>query len=607
MNDEHFGLPGPGQTIDDFDLLELLGTGSFARVFLARQRSLGRLVALKVSRNRGQEARTLANLEHDHIVRVFSEVVDREHDLRLLCMQYVPGTTLEKVITRLRELPPDQRNGRAILDFVDSQSTGTTALDLGALRDREALGKMDLIEAGCWMGARLAEALAHAHDQGVLHRDIKPANVLINRYGRPLLVDFNVATGKPDAQATDDGETLFGGTLAYMAPEHIDAFNSEDYTPIEAVNAQSDIYSLGLVVYELFSCQMAFPVADMHGRKISEVLWEMAGQRRAGAPSLPVDLGALPALKRVLARCLAPRPEDRYQSAAELAVELDSCREHRRVQRDLPPGRWLTQRLVQHPFLVGVLLMLLPQVLGTMVNIIYNSLRIVSELTPRQQEAFVYIIVLYNAVCWPVCLGIVIRLALPVWRAWKLLSQAGSGSSLTQASSATIDDARRRALHLPDLCVALASLGWLTGGVVFPLALHWWVGPLAPIYFGRFLFSFTLSGLIAVTYSVLGLEYVIYRVLYPSMWLDARQMRQTARSELDPEEGRLAVLQFLAVLIPLAGAALMIGVGEDISQQSTRTFRGLVTALLGLGMLGLGLALWTARQLRETMRAIIGS
>src|SRR5262249_37830160 len=247
-DDGHVGLPIVGQTVNDFHLLEILGAGSFARVFLARQVSLGRQVALKVSRNRGQEARTLAILEHEHIVRVFSEVVDREHDLRLLCMQYVPGATLEKVIEAVRYLPLRQRGGRAILDFLDAKVSAQTALDLGALRDREALAGMDHIEAGCWMGARLAEALAHAHGQGVLHRDIKPANVLLNRYGRPLLVDFNVAGG----QFCEGRDALFGGTLAYMSPEHLDAFNPDDFTPIEAVDARSDVYALGLVLYEWF-------------------------------------------------------------------------------------------------------------------------------------------------------------------------------------------------------------------------------------------------------------------------------------------------------------------------------------------------------------------
>src|SRR5262249_57227620 len=94
-------LPEAGQQVGDFHLLRVLGEGSFGRVFLAQQLSLDRQVALKVTLNRGSEARTLANLEHDHIVRVFSESVDRPRQLRLLCMQYVPGTTLERVIDAL--------------------------------------------------------------------------------------------------------------------------------------------------------------------------------------------------------------------------------------------------------------------------------------------------------------------------------------------------------------------------------------------------------------------------------------------------------------------------------------------------------------------------
>ena len=91
-------FPSPGESLHGFELIRELGRGSFARVFLARQTALDRLVALKVSPSRGQEARTLAGLEHDHIVRVFSEEIDTRRDLCLMCMQYVPGTTLSNVI-----------------------------------------------------------------------------------------------------------------------------------------------------------------------------------------------------------------------------------------------------------------------------------------------------------------------------------------------------------------------------------------------------------------------------------------------------------------------------------------------------------------------------
>src|SRR5258708_6457637 len=88
-------FPRPGDTLDDFEILRELGAGSFAKVFLARQISLDRQVALKVSDRCGTEARTLASLEHEHIVRVFSETVHPTSCFRILCLQSVPGTTLE--------------------------------------------------------------------------------------------------------------------------------------------------------------------------------------------------------------------------------------------------------------------------------------------------------------------------------------------------------------------------------------------------------------------------------------------------------------------------------------------------------------------------------
>jgi serine/threonine protein kinase len=588
----HHGLPQAGEKVGDFDLVRLLGSGSFARVFLAREQSLGRFVALKVSRNRGQEARTLASLEHDHIVRVFSEVVDSAGDLRLLCMQYVPGMTLERLIRELAHAPAHERSGRLILDLIDKEATDFVAPGLGALRDREALADMDLIEASCWMGARLAEALAHAHGLGVLHRDIKPANILVNHYGRPLLADFNIAA----SQTGDASEQTFGGTIAYMAPEHLDAFNSDDFTPIDAVDVRSDVWSLGTVIYELLTGELPYHLPRGEG-KATEVLRRMADQRREPPPRLASYIDAPPALERVLARCLAPRPQDRYQSCAELSADLDSCREFRRVQRDVPPGKALTRFAQRTPFVTGAILLLLPQIIASIVNISYNSVQIVRDLSDAQQAMFLKLIAIYNVIAYPLFLGIFITRVLPVYRAWNALT--GGGPS---PDAQTIDTARRRALSLPLWGAFVSSTGWMLGGVVFPTVLALGKNLTGWVVFWHFLFSFTISGLIAGTYSVLAIEFVIIRVLYPTLWLDARRLRQVAREELAKAEGLLAVLQFCAVLIPAAGVALMVGVGAEL--QTDGMFRFLVTTLLILGMMGLGLALWTGNQLRQTVRAL---
>src|SRR5262249_36731870 len=162
--------------------------------------------------------------------RVFSEGVDRQRRLRLLCMQYVPGTTLEQVLRALRHLPPDQWSGRGLVEAIDRCHPDAVPLDRVALRDREFLAAADFVEAGCWWGACLAEALDHAHGRGVLHRNIKPANILVTPYGKLLLADFGLAH---DGRRTAGGP--FGGTLPYMASEHLDAFNPEDPTAAEAV------------------------------------------------------------------------------------------------------------------------------------------------------------------------------------------------------------------------------------------------------------------------------------------------------------------------------------------------------------------------------------
>src|SRR5271155_5065425 len=99
-----------GDQIDDFDLLAELGSGAFAKVFLARQRSMQRLVALKGSCDQSTEPQTLAQLDHDYIVRVYDQRLLPERRLRLLYMQYVSGGTLQAVIYRVRQTPPEKRS-----------------------------------------------------------------------------------------------------------------------------------------------------------------------------------------------------------------------------------------------------------------------------------------------------------------------------------------------------------------------------------------------------------------------------------------------------------------------------------------------------------------
>ena len=178
-----------GTQLDDFEIIRELGRGAGGVVYLARQLSLDRRVALKVSAIIGDEARTMAQLEHPHIVQVYSETIDKSQNLRLVCMQYVEGTTLEAVIKRLKEFDPEQVTGRTVLEAI-RDVTGQTTRRTDP--NSPLAAATTSAEVTCLIGAQLAGALAFAHERGVLHRDIKPANILIDMQGRPLLADFNL-------------------------------------------------------------------------------------------------------------------------------------------------------------------------------------------------------------------------------------------------------------------------------------------------------------------------------------------------------------------------------------------------------------------------------
>ncbi len=586
----------PGQHIDDFELLEILGEGSFGKVFLARQISLDRQVALKVTANRGSEARTLARLEHDHIVSVFSETVVAERELRLLCMQYVPGTTLNRIIAVLQQRGREEWSGRAIVNAIDNLSTHPASFHPAALRDRELLAKADFVEAVCWIGARLAEALDYAHGQGILHRDIKPANILVTPYGRPLLADFNMAFYLDPAAGE---HAMFGGTFAYMSPEHLDAFNRETATPRRLVDQRSDIYSLGVVLFELMTGQQPFePIPQ--GVRLAEGLRAAAAVRRTGAPAVRrLNPGIPELLDGVIRRCLDPQPEHRCQAAAELARALDGCRAHRTTERQLPRPGPLTRAALRRPFLWLVILAFLPHALGSLVNISYNSLEIVGHLRPDQQSVFGQLVLVYNLVAYPACLAVLIGLAVPAIRVWR------QRSARRLPDKAPLAAVRRRMLAWPAWTVGLSCVGWLPGGLLFPLVIHLRSGPVSPTVFGHFALSFALSGLIALTYSYLAVQFVVLRVLYPALWADPAGLRETMIQELGCREGRLRLFPVLAGVIPLSGAVLLVTSGPEIV--GGQGFRLLVTTLIVIGMAGFALAVLVDRLTEHTLAALTGS
>jgi serine/threonine protein kinase len=599
----------PGARIDDFEIVRMLGRGAFGHVYLARQVSLDREVALKVSANRGSEGRTMARLEHAHIVQVFFEIFDEATDQRLLCMQLVPGVGLEKIIGSIgmqlevqRSLqsmladataPAASWRGSDVLAIIDVNASLPAALDPAALRDREALAEMDAIEATAWIGARLAEALDFAHQRGVLHRDVKPANILVSPYGRPMLADFNISS----QQVEEEGSEMFGGTIAYMAPEHLDAFNPADDTTEAAVTAQADVYSLGLVLDELLHGRHP-QVAFAANASLVDRLRSLADQRRRQPPHADEKIpGARKTLEQTICRCQAACPQDRFDAGDELAEQLEGCRQLRQAERALPPATGIVPWIIARPFLWFVLLAFLPSIVASVINISYNTTQIVGQLTAPQQQLFMKLVTIYNTAIYPVALALFAWAFFPVRRAWFEMH------ATAPLAPGRVAAARKQALRLPLWVTGLAAAGWLPGGVLFPAIISYRTEMLAPHIWMHFVASFTLSGLIALAYSLCGSQFVIQRALYPRMWDDVRHFTAVARHELAPMSARLGWIQLLAGSAFVA-AVLVLMLSDA---ETSNVFRGLVAGLIILGWAGYQLATHVTRSLTEIVIALTGA
>lgn len=345
----HFGssseppvaFPIAGETIAGYRLVEELGRGAFARVFLAEERQLAdRPVALKVARAGSREPQTLARLQHTHIVPIYSTRTDPATSLHVLCMPYFGRVTLARLLS-----DPQVKQARSGSDLVEALDRLGAAepSPTGRAAGRAALARRDFAQAIAWWGARMAEALDHAHDRGVLHRDVKPSNVLVTGDAMPMLLDFNLAREiVVDGLPADQG--LPGGTFDYMAPEQLEELA---HGIGDQVDARSDLYGLGILLYEAVMGRRPFS-RPRDATTPAEMLLRAADERRAGAPRLRDTRPEVPtALEVVIRRCLAPDPAARYASAAELAVDLQAVADDRPLRYAVEPWPARTYRWVR--------------------------------------------------------------------------------------------------------------------------------------------------------------------------------------------------------------------------------------------------------------------
>jgi serine/threonine protein kinase/Tol biopolymer transport system component len=336
-----------GTRLGPYEILSPIGAGGMGEVYRAKDTRLDRIVAIKVVLGHAsgnpefrerfdREARAISSLDHPHICTLHD--VGHEGDIDFLVMQYLEGETLADRLTRGPSLPATAT--ATATGSVTTMSRGPLSLDV-TLR----------------YAAEIASALDAAHRRGIIHRDLKPGNVMLTKSGTRLL-DFGLAKLAEQSPVGGFGDMAtrtspFGaaqggpltgqgallGTLHYMSPEQLEG---------REVDSRSDIFAFGAVLFEMLSGRRAFDPSSASGQSGSPagVIAAIIG---ADPPPLGdladmktrVPLVAQSALDRLLRKCLAKNPDDRWQSAADLSDELTWINEERlraAVPADLPAG-----------------------------------------------------------------------------------------------------------------------------------------------------------------------------------------------------------------------------------------------------------------------------
>ncbi len=318
----------PGAKLSHFEILAPLGAGGMGEVYKARDTRLDRLVAIKVlpaqfRQNQElrlrfeREARTISNLTHSNICALYD--IGYENETDFIVMEFLEGETL------------------------------ANRLQKGALPFAQAIS----------YAIQIADALARAHRKGIIHRDLKPGNIMLTKSGAKLL-DFGLAkfqappreretllSSAPTGELTTEGTIL--GTLGYMSPEQLQG---------KEADFRSDLFSLGAVLYEMFSGKRAFS-ADSQASLIAAVLSFDPDPISKLQPELPI------ALDRIVRTCLAKDPEDRFQTAHDLLLQLKWMSEEFSRATQPVPVRAQSARISQErkristAWIAGVLLLAL--------------------------------------------------------------------------------------------------------------------------------------------------------------------------------------------------------------------------------------------------------
>lgn len=580
----------PGERIGDFYLMSNLGAGAFGSVFLARQESMQRLVALKISGDRGSEGQTLAQLDHSHIVRVHDQTRLPEQNLRLLYMQFAPGGTLQAVIRASQQA--SHKTGQIVADCIAEAVDRTGILSSGSVTLKGGLADKPWAVVTCQLGMELAEALHYAHGRGILHRDIKPANVLLEANGAAKLADFNISFSS--ASEGSSPAAYFGGSLAYMSPEQLEAFDPQHSTRPDDLDARADVFSLGVLLWEFLFGQRPFPDDSLSGSWDSQLSGMVALRRSGvGAPPTACVTAVEQCLLTILNRCLAPAPEDRYQTARELAFDLGLCLQPRVAQLLHHSQSGWRNFAVLWPLAAFLFAAVFPHVPAAIFNFVYNDTAIIEQLSEQARTAFQRIVVVINVVAFSIGIGCCAWYSRPVRRA---LQESDS------STHTTLPQARQRALRLSRFVTALGITEWMVAGMAYPVALNSVTAGLDAKWQAHLFTSLLICGLVAAAYPFFMTATLAVRSFLPALMKHDR-LRKDDVTELRRLSERSAWSLYLAGGVPAAGIMILLTTQDAGDPRSSFALKVLSLA----GALGFAFVLRLANSLQSDIDALIES